>query len=89
MGRYLERVLGVPVPDPGQPADLQVPEMLAASGLTIEGLRRAMWPGHSNLETDPKCRFALKRGGFVLMVANGVVVTVFAGKHYRDPSYLS
>lgn len=84
MGRYLERVLGVAVPRPQQEVAQQVPRMLALAELSSEELREVMWPDRCNLEGDPCCRFVLKRGGFVLLVSNGVVVTVLDANHYRS-----
>ncbi len=73
-GRYLERVLGVPLPWPDEPIEPQLRAMMGA--MTVDDLVEAIWPSSVRLKSDPGCRFVLRRDGFKYCVERGRLLTI-------------
>lgn len=75
--RYAQRVKGIELVDES--------DLVGWLKLHREDIHREIWPDHMRLPRDPRCAFAMLRGGFVYPVRSGVLLTVLRGHHYTEP----
>lgn len=59
--------------------------LLGLRGASLNEIHDEIWPPRMYLPRDPRCSFAMLRGGFVYMVRGGVLRTVIRGQHYEVP----
>jgi hypothetical protein len=78
--RYAQRVIGLELAD-----DADVIGHLKAGGADLAAIYEMIWPHYMALPADPRCRFAMLRGGFCYPVRGGVLRTVIRAEHYCDP----